>query len=303
MASFSAKDVKDLRERTGVGMMDCKKALTEADGDMDKAVEILREKGLAAANKKAGRIAADGIVYADADLDKKVGVMVEINTETDFVAKNESFQEFVKEIAQIIINESPADVDALLNCKMGNATVSDELKEKILVIGENIKIRRFVRYDGICSAYIHGGGTHGVLVLFDTSDDVAKTAEFTEYGKNIAMQIAAVNPLYLNRESVPADVLNKEREILKIQAVNEGKPENIAEKMVEGRIKKYYETNCLVEQKYVKDNDITIQQYTDNTGKDLGTKIDIKAFSRFEKGEGIEKKEEDFAAEIANMVK
>ncbi|NLW78923.1 MAG: elongation factor Ts [Ruminococcaceae bacterium] len=301
--AFTAKDVKDLRERTGVGMMDCKAALTDAAGDMDKAVEILREKGLAAANKKAGRIASEGLVYAMTDENAGVGAVVEVNSETDFVAKNESFQNFVKDIAEVVIQQNPADTDALLAAKMGKGTVEDELREKILVIGENLKIRRFTRFTGVNTAYVHGGGTHGVLVQFDTSDAIAKTPGFATYGKDVAMHIAAMNPTYLSRADVPADVLDKEKEILKAQAINEGKPENIAEKMVAGRINKYYETNCLLDQKFVKDGEITVQQYTEQTEKALGGSIKIVAFARFEKGEGLEKKVDDFAAEVAGMVK
>ena len=222
--AFTAQDVKTLRERTGCGMMDCKKVLAEADGDMDKAAELLREKGLAAANKKAGRIASEGMVYAFADTDSQIGAVVEVNSETDFVAKNESFQKFVKDLADVVMREDPADVDALLAAKMGNGTVQDELQEKILVIGENLKIRRFKRFCGINCAYVHGGGTHGVLVRFDTSDDIAMKSEFAAFGKNIAMHIAAENPAYLDAASVPAEIIEKEKEILKAQAINEGKP-------------------------------------------------------------------------------
>ena len=192
--AFTALDVKKLREQTGCGMMDCKKALTESDGDFDKAVEYLREKGLAAAAKKAGRIAAEGMVYAAADVANKVGVVIEVNAETDFVAKNDSFQTFVKEVADVVMAQNPADVEALMACKLGGQTVEAALQEKILVIGENIKIRRFARFEGVCSAYVHGGGTHGVLVQFDTDDATAAKAEFTAFGKDIAMQIAAANP-------------------------------------------------------------------------------------------------------------
>ncbi|MEG2595692.1 MAG: translation elongation factor Ts [Ruthenibacterium sp.] len=301
--AFTALDVKNLREQTGCGMMDCKKALVESEGDFEKAIEYLREKGLAAVAKKSGRIAAEGMVYATADIAKKVGVVVEVNAETDFVAKNEMFQTFVKSVADVIINENPADVDALLACKMDDGTVADALQDKVLVIGENIKIRRFVRFVGACAAYVHGGGTHGVLVDFATDDAVAAKPEFTLFGKDIAMQIAAANPLYLCEAEVPADVIEKEKEILKVQAINEGKPAAIAEKMVMGRISKYYKENCLLDQAFVKDEDVTIAQYVANTAKELGGKITVEQFVRFEKGEGLEKKSEDFAAEIASMVK
>ena len=305
--AFTATDVKNLREQTGCGMMDCKKALTESNGDFDKAVEYLREKGLAAAAKKAGRIAADGMVFAEADMAKKVGVVIEVNAETDFVAKNELFRTFVQDLAQIVINENPADVDALLKCKMGDGDVDAALKEKILVIGENIKIRRFERFEGVCAAYVHGGGTHGVLVEFNTSDAVAAKPEFVAFGKDIAMQIAAVNPAYLNEASVPAEVLEKEKEILLAQISNDpklaSKPDQVKEKMVEGKIGKYYKENCLVDQQFVKDGDLTVAQYVEKTGKELGGDIEIVKYVRFEKGEGLEKKEDDFAAEVASMVK
>lgn len=301
--AFTAQDVKALRERTGCGMMDCKAVLTEANGDMEKAAELLREKGLAAANKKAGRIASEGMVFAMTDEDTGIGAVVEVNSETDFVAKNEGFQNFVKDVVDVIIKTDPADVDALLATPMGSGTVEDELREKILVIGENLKIRRFTRFCGTNCAYVHGGGTHGVLVQFDTSDAVAKKPEFAVYSKDIAMHIAALSPTYVSREDVPADVVEKEREILKAQAINEGKPENIAEKMVVGRLNKFYENICLMEQKFVKDNDITVSQYTEQTAKALGGDIKVLAFARFEKGEGLEKKTDDFAAEVAGMVK
>ena len=302
--AFTAKDVKELRERTGCGMMDCKKALTETDGDFEKAIEYLREKGLAAATKKAGRIAADGMVFATVDRENKLGVVVEVNSETDFVAKNEMFREFVADVAAVVAKENPATVEELLTKAMPNGdTVEAALQEKILVIGENLKIRRFVRYEGPCVAYIHAGGTHGVLVNFEVSDEVFAKPEFEAYGKDIAMQIAAANPSYLNKEEVPAEVLEKEKEILTQQAINEGKPAAIAEKMVAGRIAKYYKENCLVEQAFVKDDKQSITAYTNATAKELGGDIKIVAFTRFEKGEGIEKKVDDFAAEVAAMAK
>lgn len=301
---FTASDVKNLRERTGCGMMDCKKALTESVGDIEKAVEYLREKGLAAATKKAGRIAADGMVYTVVDKATKVGVIVEVNSETDFVAKNEQFREFVAEVANVVAKVNPATVEELLTQTMPNGdTVEAALQEKILVIGENLKIRRFVRYEGECVSYIHAGGTHGVLVKFETSSEIFTKPEFEAYGKDIAMQIAAVNPSFLCKEEVDSDVLEKEREILMQQALNEGKPANIAEKMVGGRISKYYKENCLLEQEFVKDDKQTITDYTNATAKALGGNIKVIAFTRFEKGEGIEKKEDDFAAEVASMTK
>ena len=303
--AFTAQDVKNLREQTGCGMMDCKKALTESNGDFEKAVEYLREKGLAAAQKKAGRIAAEGMVYAT--VCGKVGVVVEVNAETDFVAKNEMFQNFVKDIATVVAEQNPADVEALLACKMGEDTVEAALKEKILVIGENIKIRRFERYEGVCAAYIHAGGTHAVLVGFDTSDEIAAKPEFETYGKDIAMQIAAANPGYLCEADVPAEVIEKEKEILLVQIANDpknaNKPDAIKEKMVLGRIGKFYKENCLVDQEFVKDNDLTVAKYTDKVAKELGGEIKITKFARYEKGEGLEKKSDDFAAEVASMMK
>ncbi len=302
--AFTAQDVKNLRERTGCGMMDCKKALTESNGDFDKAVEYLREKGLAAATKKAGRIAADGMVYATVDKANKIGLVVEVNSETDFVAKNEQFRTFVADIATVVAKENPASVEELLTKSMPNGdTVEAALQEKILVIGENIKIRRFVRYEGPCVAYIHAGGTHGVLVNFEVSDEVYAKPEFEVYGQDIAMQVAAANPTYLNKADVEPEVLEKEKEILTQQAINEGKPAAIAEKMVAGRIAKYYKENCLVEQAFVKDDKQSITAYTNATAKELGGDIKIVAFTRYEKGEGIEKKVDDFAAEVASMTK
>ncbi len=305
--AFTAQDVKKLRETTGCGMMDCKKALTEADGNFDKAIELLREKGLAAAAKKAGRIAAEGMVYAVADTAAKVGVVVEVNAETDFVAKNEMFQTFVKDVAEVVKTQNPADVDALLACAMNGTTVEAALKDKILVIGENIKIRRFVRFEGVCAAYVHGDGSHGVLVAFDTDDATAAKPEFAAFGKDVAMQVAAANPSYLDEASVPASVIEKEKEILLAQISNDeklaGKPEPVKVKMVEGRIGKFYKENCLVEQAFVKDPDISVGKYVENTAKELGAGIKVLKFARFEKGEGLEKRVDDFAAEVASMAK
>ncbi len=299
--AFTAKDVQALRERTGCGMMDCKKALTESDGDMDKAIEFLREKGLAAAAKKAGRIAAEGIVLAV--VKDKAGVIIEVNAETDFVAKNDSFREFVDACADAVIAQNPVDVEALLACSVNGTTIDAMLKDKILTIGENIKVRRFDRYEGVLVPYVHGGGTHAVIVKFDTDDATAAKPAFNEYAKDIAMQIAAANPGYLCKEDVPAEDIAKEKEILTQQAINEGKPANIAEKMVMGRIGKFYKENCLLEQPFVKDDKITVQQYTDNTAKSLDADIKIVAYSRYEKGEGLEKRQDDFAAEVASMQK
>ena len=301
--AFTAKDVSALRERIGCGMMDCKKALTASDGDMEKAIEFLREKGLAAAAKKAGRIAAEGVVYAIVDEAKKVGVVIEVNSETDFVAKNEQFMTFVDTCAKTVIAENPADVDALLNCTAvgGTETIADLLREKILTIGENMKIRRFARFEGDVVTYVHGGGRIGVMVKFDT--DVADNATFKTLAKDIAMQVAASNPSYLNKESVPAETVAHEKEILTAQAINEGKPANIAEKMVMGRIGKFYKEVCLVEQPFIKDGDINVQKHIDAVAKEIGGSIKVVEFVRFEKGEGLEKREDNFADEVASMVK
>ena len=247
------------------------------------------------------------MVYAAADVANKVGVVIEVNAETDFVAKNDSFQTFVKEVADVVMAQNPADVEALMACKLGEQTVEAALQEKILVIGENIKIRRFARFEGVCSAYVHGGGTHGVLVQFDTDDATAAKAEFTAFGKDIAMQIAAANPGYLCETEVPASVIEKEKEILLAQISNDpklaGKPEPVKVKMVEGKIGKFYKENCLVDQAYVKEPDISVSKYVENTAKELGADIEIVKFVRFEKGEGLEKRADDFAAEVASMMK
>ncbi len=305
MAAFTAKDVQALRERTGCGMMECKKALTEANGDAEKAIELLREKGLAAAAKKAGRIAAEGLVYALINDENNCGVIIEVNSETDFVAKNADFQKFVDICARTVIEKNPADVAALLAEKAygSEQTVEEMLREKILTIGENMKIRRFTRMEGTLVTYIHGGGRIGILAKFDTSADVAGKEGFQAYAKDIAMQIAAANPTYTNKEDVPADVLEKEKEILTAQAINEGKPANIAEKMVMGRLGKFYKENCLVEQPFIKDGDLSVAKYTANTAKELGGDIKIVGFVRYEKGEGLEKREDNFADEVASMMK
>ena len=303
--AFTAKDVQALREQTGCGMMDCKKALTEANGDMEKATELLREKGLAAAAKKAGRIAAEGLVAAY--VGNGAGVLIEVNSETDFVAKNDTFVAFVDACAKTVAEQAPADVDALMGCTLAGSsdTVEAALREKILTIGENLKIRRFVRVEGDVVTYVHGGGKIGVLVSFDT--DLAGKPEFEAYGKDIAMQIAAISPSYLDRTQVPEDVLAKEKEILMAQIQNDeklkNKPAQVIEKMIEGKIGKYYTDNCLVDQQFVKDGELTVAKYTEKTAKELGGKIAIKSFVRFEKGEGLEKREDNFADEVASMMK
>ncbi len=303
--SFTAKDVKNLREKTGCGMMDCKKALTQANGDMDAAIDFLREKGLAAATKKSGRIAAEGIAYACLNGKENVGVVIEVNAETDFVAKNEDFQNFVKTCAQTVIEKNPADVAELLTCTAcgTSMTVEELVREKVLTIGENIKIRRFKRFEGVLTSYIHAAGRIGVLVKFETSSDVASKKEFKEFAKDIAMQVAAINPRFLNKEQVPAEVYEHEKKILTEQVLNEGKPQNIAEKIVMGKIGKFYKENCLIEQPFVKDSNMSVDDYTKEVSKTLGGEIKIVDFVRFEKGEGLEKKEDNFADEVASMVK
>ena len=305
--AISAKDVMELRKQTDCGMMECKKALTEADGNFEKAIEILRERGLATAAKKAGRIAAEGMVYADYCPECKVGVVIEVNAETDFVAKNDKFVDFVKKATKVIMEQNPADVETLMNCKMGDETVDQALKELILVIKENIKVRRFTRYEGVCSAYVHGGGTHGILVNFETTNGIEAKDEFVAYGKDIAMQVAAANPSYIDEASVPAEVVAKEKEIMLVQMSqdpkNANKPEAVKQKMIEGKIYKFFKENCLVYQEFVKDGDLSVAQYTAKVAKDLGGDIKIVKFARFQKGEGLEKRADDFAAEVASMVK
>ena len=303
--NFTAKDVAALREKTGCGMMDCKKALTEAEGNMDKAIDLLREKGLAASVKKAGRIAAEGVAYAVVSDCGKVAVVVEVNAETDFVAKNAEFQAFVKICADTIIHQNPADVETLLQCKAEGSelTVDALLKEKILTIGENIKVRRFDRFEGVVTSYVHAGGRIGVIVKFETSDEIAANDAFKTCAHNVAMQIAALNPEYLDEASVPAERVEKEKEILTQQIVDEGKPANIAEKIVAGRLGKFFKEICLVDQAYVQDGSMSVKQYVDGVAKELGGEIKIAGFTRFEKGEGLEKREDNFAEEIASMVK
>ena len=299
--AFTASDVKNLRERTGCGMMDCKKALTESGGDMDKAIELLREKGLAAAAKKSGRIAAEGLVVSV--VEGNVGVVLEVNAETDFVAKNADFVAFVNSVAQTIIKENPADIEALndMKCVGTDMTVAEALREKILVIGENMNIRRFERLEGALVPYVHGGGKIGVMVQFDT--DCADKDGFVASGKDIAMQVAAAAPQYLSKEEVPSEVVDKEKEILTAQAINEGKPAAIAEKMVNGRIAKYYKEVCLLEQPFITDDELTVAKNVETVAKELGGKWVLTKFVRFEKGEGLEKREDNFADEVASMMK
>jgi len=305
--AFTAQDVKTLRERTNCGMMDCKKALTESDGDMERAIEILREKGLAKQAKKAGRIAAEGLVYAYVDDANNCGVVIEVNAETDFVAKNADFVQFVENCAKTVAEKAPADVDALAECTIsgGDQTVAATLTDKVLTIGENMSIRRFERYEGVTTSYVHGGGKIGVLVQFETDAAIAAKDEFKAYAKDVAMQIAAVSPAYLDPSQVPADELEKEKAIqveqLRNDPKNANKPANILEKIVMGKMGKYYEEICLLNQTFVKDNSMNVQEYTDKTARELGGDIKVVKFVRFEKGEGIQKREDDFAAEVAAM--
>ncbi len=296
--------VKDLRERTGAGMMDCKKALTEANGDFDKAIEVLREKGLAKAAKKAGRIAAEGVVVAV--VEGKKALLLEVNSETDFAAKSPEFRSYAEAVAKQALNSSAATVEELMAEKSDldpSKTVDEMHSAKIAIIGENLTIRRFVRVEteGVLASYIHGGGKIGVLVELDSDKD---TEAIKEAGTNVAMQVAALNPTYLDRSEVSKEFLDKETEILKVEAKNENpdKPDNIIEKMVIGRVNKMLKEICLVDQVYVKDGDYTVAKYVDKVGKDEGTSLKVKSFLRFETGEGIEKKEENFAEEVAKQM-
>ena len=305
MANITAKDVADLRAKTGIGMMECKKALVEANGDAEEAIKILRKRGeLKAESKAATRIAADGIV--DIMKEGDVTAMIEVNSETDFVAKNASFQEFVKSLLKTIIANKPADIDALMASSFdGATTVEAKLKEMIFVIGEKLSIRRFVVVEGVTSTYIHGTGSIGVIVSVDVDADTAAKDEFVAFAKNIALQVGAYPTPYLDRESVPASVIEEEKNILMAQIANDPanakKPAQIIEKMVTGRISKFYDNNCLVDMSYVKDDDLKVGKYVENTAKELGASIKIKGFERFEKGEGIQKREENFAEEIAKL--
>ena len=303
--AFTATDVKNLREMTGVGMMDCKKALVATDGDMDKAVEWLREKGMAASVKKAGRVAAEGMAYA-AVIDG-VGVVVEVNAETDFVGKNEKFVDFVKGVAETAAKENPASLDALMECKYKGTglTVTQQQQEMVLVIGENIKVRRFARFEGgVCVPYVHAGGKIGVLVNLETDLPAEKVEEA---GKDVAMQIAALNPRFWDKAQVTQEVLDEEKKIMMAQMENDpkmaSKPEQVREKIVLGKLNKFYTENCLLQQEFVKDGDLTVEKYLASAAKALGGTITFKDAVRFEKGEGIEKKQENFAEEIASMVK
>ena len=301
--AFTAKDVAELRKHTGCGMMDCKKALTESNGDFEAAIKYLREKGMAATAKKADRIAAEGLV--DILTVGNTTAIVEVNSETDFVAKNATFQEFVKEILKTIIANKPADVDALLASEyVGGGAVSEALAEHIYKIGEKLSIRRFKIVEGTVSSYIHGMGATGVVVTFET--DLADKDGFKECAKNVALQTAAMDVKYLDRDSVPASVLAEEEAILIKQMKEDpkmaNKPDNILANIVKGRLGKFYETNCLLEQAYVKDDSMSVSKYVASVAKELGGSIKVTGYVRFDKGEGIQKREEDFAAEIQKMV-
>ncbi|MBE6606965.1 MAG: elongation factor Ts [Ruminococcaceae bacterium] len=309
MAQITAKDVAALRAKTGLGMMDCKKALVEADGDVEAAVKILREKGLATAAKKESRIAAEGVV--DIMVDGKNAAMIEVNAETDFVAKNATFQEFVKGLLRTLLAAKPADLEAFGACKFDGSdiTVSDALVEKIAMIGEKISIRRFVLTEGVMSTYIHGAGNTGVIVVFDTDDATAEKAEFVECAKNVALQIAAGSPpTYVAKENVPQNAIDEEIAIQVAAAKNDpklaSKPDAVLAKIVEGKLGKlFFEKVCLLEQPYVKDDAMSVGKYVASCAKAMGAEVAVKAFYIFEKGEGIEKRADDFAAEIEKMVK
>lgn len=302
---ITAAMVKELRERTGSGMMDCKKALNETNGDMDKAIEVLREKGLAAATKKAGRIAAEGVVVTYISEDMKTGAVVEVNCETDFVAANEDFKALASNVAKMVAVSNSTTVEELLAEKYvgdESVTLQEAVTALIAKLGENMSVRRFEKFvaeSGIVQSYIHGGGKIGVLVQLscEKQDDVLKTV-----AKDVAMQVAAANPLFLNKDQVDNESLEKEKEIYRVQALNEGKPENIVEKMVMGRISKYYKEVCLVDQVWVKNGDYTIGKYVAEEGKKIGAAVEVVRFARFERGEGIEKKEENFAEEVQRQV-
>ena len=300
--AFTAQDVKTLREMTNVGMMDCKKALTETDGDMDKAIEWLREKGLAKAAKKAGRIAAEGMAYATVCPECGAGVVVEVNSETDFAAKSDVFVQFVKDIAHCVLVNDPADVDALMACKYPGSelTVAETMPEKVMVIGENLQIRRFRRYgENTSVAYVHAGGKIGVLVNLAVEGGI----DATEIGKDVAMQIAALNPRFWDKSQVTPDVLEEEKKVALALMDNDpkmaSKPQAVKEKVVMGKLNKFYEENCLLQQPFVKDGSMSVEKYMASAAKALGGSVKFVDAVRFEKGEGIEKKQEDFAAEVA----
>ncbi len=299
MANISAKDVAALRAKTGCGMMECKKALVEAEGNLDEAIKVLRERGLQVAAKKAERIAAEGVVKIMQKGD--LAAMIEVNSESDFVAKNEKFQAFVDTLLETIIANKPADVDALMTCKLGDQTVDEALKEQIFVIGEKLTIRRFVIVEGAVSTYVHGGGTTGVIVKFALDGVASDDAAFVECAHNVALQAAAMNATYANKSDVPQSALDEEKEVLLNQMANDpamaAKPEKVKEGIVMGKLGKFYENNCLAEQAYVKDDSMSVAKYIASVNK--GIKID--SFVKYEKGEGLQKREDDLAAEVAKL--
>lgn len=305
MANITAAQVKELRERTGLPMMECKKALVSSEGDMEEAIKILREKGMLKGSAKESRVAADGLVSILKKGD--VTVMVEVNSETDFVAKNETFKAFVDGILETIYAKKPANVEELFAAKFADSdlTVEEKQNEMRFTIGEKISIRRFAVIEGVTSTYIHGNGGIGVVVVFETDAATAEKAEFVEFSKNIALQVAAYNVSYVDREAVPAKVIEEEKAILMAQIQsdpsNAKKPANIIEKMAAGRLGKFYEANCLSDQEYVKDDSLKVSAYVAQVAKELGTSIKVKSFYRFEKGEGIQKREDDLAAEVAKL--
>ena len=303
--AFTAKDVAELRRQTGCGMMDCKKALTEANGDFAEATKILREKGMATAAKKQNRIAAEGVVsiYTDGNLT----VMAEVNTETDFAAKSPAFSAFMEELLKTVVSARPGTVEELMGTAMADGRKVEEALQELsgAILHEKVSIRRFALVEGVVSTYVHGAGETGIIIRFDT--DVADKPEFAPFAKNIALQAAALPALYVDRASVPQSALDEEMEILKKQMEQDpkfaGKPEKVIDGIVKGKMGKYYETNCLLEQPYVKDDSMTVGKYVEATAKELGGKIRVVSFLRYDKGEGIEKKEEDFASEIEKMIK
>lgn len=304
MATITAKMVGDLRAKTGAGMMDCKKALTEAAGDMEQAIDLLRKKGLSAAAKKSGRVAAEGMIAAVGNA--KSGALAEVNSETDFVAKNDAFQAFANGVAEVALKENPADVETLkgLDFPDSDRNVGDELTHQIATIGENMNIRRFARLEsasGVTASYVHGGGKIGVLVQLDA--EKGDDPQVAETARMLAMHVAAANPQYLCRADVPADVVEREKDIMRVKAIESGKPENIVEKIIEGQINKFFGEICLLEQVYVIDTDKKVGKVVEALAKELGGQVTLAAYSRYQLGEGIEKKEDDFAAEVASMTK
>lgn len=303
MANITASMVAELRGKTGAGMMDCKKALNETEGNMEEAVDFLRKKGLSAAAKKSDRVAAEGMVSAFGG--DKAGALAEVNSETDFVAKNEAFQAFAKGVAEVVLNVNPADVDALSGCAFpeGSRTISEELTHQISTIGENMNIRRFARLEattGSVASYVHAGGKIGSLVQLDSSKDDEQVAAVA---RQIAMHVAAAGPQYLKRDDVPAEVVAREKEIMRVKAIESGKPEKIVDKIIEGQINKFFGEICLLEQVYVIDTDLKVSKVVENLAKEIGGDVTLSNYVRFQLGEGIEKREDDFAAEVASLSK